>query len=198
MIKALSFTSRSLQTGAVWVLRALVVDDYGDPSSDVPEITVTDPDGTVGPFDMTSTIAAGVYRLDYFTAVAGRHTATAEHPFHGLVSWVAEVSDVTADADMPSVETCNNYMGDHSWSDDDVQEMLDQERSNQFRVCRVPAAYPADLRGALHRRVQRALALKTLPLAVKESVEGESQLVLPGNDPEVRRLERPWRRLPIG
>jgi len=37
-----------------------------------------------------------------------------------------------------------------------------------------------------------------LALAVRETVDGESSIVVPGNDPEVRRLERPWRRRPLG
>lgn len=139
-----------------------------------------------------------MFALTVYPDETGRHTATASHAEHGAVSWVAEVVDVVPNADMPSVTTCNNYMGDHSYTDDDVQDALDTERAAQFKVCRVPAAYPADLRGALHRRVQRNLAMRALALAVRETQDGESSVIVPGNDPEVRRLEKPWRRRPFG
>jgi hypothetical protein len=197
VLRTLSFTSLTVQVGAAWVLRVLVTDD-GVPSGDVPTVVVTAPAGAAAPVDMVATCCPGVFSLTVYPAEPGRHFATAEHAEHGAVSWVAEVVDVVANDDMPSVTTCNNYIGDHSYTDEQVQEMLDQERDAQFRVCRVPAAYPKDLRGALHRRVQRALHMLALALAVRETVDGESSMVVPGNDPEVRRLERPWRRRPLG
>lgn len=198
MLKALSFTSVTVQNGGAWVLRVLVADETGAPPATVPTVEITTPGGAVGPFDMDATDCTGVYRLTYFTGVIGRHTAIALHPEHGAASFVAEVVDVVDTADLPSVESCNNYMGEHSYTDEDVADALAQERDAQYRVCRVPATYPNDLRGALHRRVQRALHMRALALAVRETTDGESQVIVPGNDPEVRRLEKPWRRLPIG
>lgn len=199
MITALSFTSRVVQSDDAWVLRALVVDSDGVPSSDVPAVTIVEAGAApVGPFDMAATACPGVFRLDYYPGLPGRAVATATHAQHGSVSWVADVRPVVTADGMPSVASCNNYMGDHSWADSDVQEALDTELDAQFAVCRIPAAYPADLRAAVHRRVQRNLAMRSLPLAVRESVDGESQLVLPGRDPEVRRFEGPYRKVGIG
>lgn len=198
MLTALSFTSRVVQKDGAWPLRVLVVDDYGVPSADVPVITVVDPaEGTSTP-TVESTACPGVYVARPPVAALGRWTATAVHPDHGAVSWVAQVVEVTPTYQMPTADDVTSYMGDHSYTDEQVTEMLRQETAAQFRVCRVPAAYPADLRGAVLRRTQRALALLALPLAVSQTVDGESQMVVPGNDPEVRRLERPWRRLAIG
>lgn len=198
MIRTLSFTSLTVAKGGAWVLRVLVTDEHGDPSGDVPSVVVTAPAGAAPAVDMESTTCSGVFALTVFPAETGRHTATATHAEHGAVSWVAEVVDVVANADMPSVATCNAYIGDHSYTDDEVQDALDTERAAQFKLCRVPAAYPADLRGALHRRVQRNLAMRPLALAVRETQEGESAIIVPSNDPEVRRLERPWRRRAFG
>jgi hypothetical protein len=61
-----------------------------------------------------------------------------------------------------------------------------------------PVAYPVDLAEAVGRRVARNLALRGLPLAVLQSDAEGGALVTPGKDPEVRRLEGPYRRLPSG
>jgi hypothetical protein len=61
-----------------------------------------------------------------------------------------------------------------------------------------PVAYPADLAEAVCRRVARNLALRGIPLAVLQGDGETGSTVLPKNDPEVRRLEAPHRRLPIG
>lgn len=199
MITALSFTSTVVQADDAWVLRALVVDADGTPSADVPTVTITEAGAAeVGPFDMDSTVCPGVFRLVHYPGLPGRAVATATHASHGVVSWVADVRRVVTAAGMPTVTTCNNYIGDHSWSDADVQDALDTEMAAQFAVCRIPAAYPADLRAAVHRRVQRNLSLRSLPLAVRESADGESQMIVPGRDPEVRRLEGPYRKVSIG
>jgi len=198
MLQALSFTSSRLTVGVPWVIRVLSTLDDGTPGGDVPELTVTDPAGA----DHVLTVEAwesvtGVWVATYVPAVPGRHLALA-----GADPWalyfVGEAYPVTDAAAMPDVDACSNYMGEHSWSDAEIQDALDQETGAQFDVCRIPAAYPPALRGALLRRVQRNLAMRNLALAVKESVDGESSIVLPGRDPEVRRFEAPYRKLPIG
>lgn len=198
MLRTLSFTSRTVETGAAWVLRVLVTDDVGDTSGDVPTITVTEPDGTLVPVTAETTTCPGVVRGVYYPAVAGRHLAQAVHIDHGQVSWVANVMDVVPTDEMPDVDDYRAYAGETSATDAEIQQALDQEQAAQFGVCRVPATYPADLQGALMRRVQRALAIRHLPLAVRESTDGESQIVVPGRDPEVRRLEAPYRKVTVG
>lgn len=56
--------------------------------------------------------------------------------------------------------------------------------------------WPDDLREALIRRVARNLAMGALPLGVQATEVGG--MVLGGKDPEVRRLEAPWRKVVMG
>lgn len=98
-----------------------------------------------------------------------------------------------------TVQDVSGYLGDHSWTDDEIQAALDAEEAAQATRCRVPIPRPADLDEALCRRVARNLAMRVLPLAVLQGdAEAGSTTRLPGNDPEVRRLEGPWRRLVVG
>jgi hypothetical protein len=197
LIDALSFTSRTVLVGGEWVLRVLIRADDFTPSGVAPTVTVTDPSGAVAAPTATSTVS-GVWRATYVPAVAGRHTAVVSSPELGQVAFVAHASSVTDGDDMPDVDAVNNYIGEHSFTDQQVQDTLDQETGAQFDVCRVPAAYPPALRGALLRRVQRSLAMRHLALAVRQSEDGESQIVIPGRDPEIRRLEMPYRKVTVG
>lgn len=61
-----------------------------------------------------------------------------------------------------------------------------------------PVAYPVDLAEAVCRRVARNLALRNIPLAVLQSDAEGGPTTTPGKDPEIRRLEGPYRRLPSG
>lgn len=61
-----------------------------------------------------------------------------------------------------------------------------------------PVPWPVDLAEAVCRRVARNLVLRNLPLAVLQSDAEGGALATPGKDPEVRRLEAPYRRLPSG
>lgn len=63
----------------------------------------------------------------------------------------------------------------------------------------MPAAYPADLREALLRRVARNLAARAVPVASFTAFDGGATSTrVPGRDPEVRRLEAPHLRLSVG
>lgn len=199
-IEALSFSSRTVEVGDEWVLRVLVVDEStGEPTAEVtPSVAVAGPNGLTAAPTAAATSVTGIFRAEYVAPGPGRYTAVASATGHGQVSFVANVVEITDNNDMPTVDSCNDYMGEHSYSDPEVQEALDQETGAQFDVCRIPAAYPKALRGALHRRVQRALAMRHLALAVKETQDGESQIVVPGRDPEVRRLEAPYRKVTVG
>lgn len=200
MLEALTFTSRTLAVGAGWVLRVLATDDTSGAAADVTvTAAVTLPDGTPvapAPTVTTSGLFAGVHRAVYVPTLPGRHLATMTD---GTVTlhFAALVEDVVDNAGMPDLTDVDNYLGDHSATDLELQQALDQETTAQWRVCRVPATYPADLRGALLRRVQRALAMKGLALAVRENADGDA-IVVPGRDPEVRRLEAPFRKVRLG
>ena len=105
---------------------------------------------------------------------------------------------------VPTVSDVRAYIGETNarWDDAALTEVLASEAAAQAAVARIPAdptAYPDDLRSALLRRVQRALALRALPLAVLTGdAEAGTSTILPGRDPEVRRLEAPHRKLVVG
>lgn len=105
---------------------------------------------------------------------------------------------------LPTVSDVVAYLGAAAaqWTTDGgttypaITEELSAETTAQARVCLVPASYPDELKLALLRRVQRALQMRALPLAV---LQGDSDTgstsFLPARDPEVRRREAPYRRL---
>ena len=92
------------------------------------------------------------------------------------------------------------------WDDASLSSALSAECAAQARVCRIPVddaedfTYPADLAEAVFRRVGHNLALRRLPLGVQATVSEYNATTtrVGGEDAEVRRLERPWRRWPIG
>lgn len=100
----------------------------------------------------------------------------------------------------PTLATLTAYLreGAASWDDADLQEALDAEAAAQRAVCVMPDVYPADLREALHRRAARNLALRSLPLAVHQGDSEAGSMLLPGRDPQVRRLEAPHLRRTLG
>lgn len=105
---------------------------------------------------------------------------------------------------LPTVSEIVTYLGDAAarWTSDGgvtypaITQELSAETAAQARVCTVPDTYPDELKLALMRRVQRALSMRALPLAV---LQGDSDLgsaaFLPARDPEVRRREAPFRRM---
>lgn len=108
----------------------------------------------------------------------------------------------------PTVEVVTAYL-DSIGTDTSDTEQLDQayaaEVAAQRRVVRfpidadpeAPADYPADLAEALCRRVARNLWMRGVPSGLQSGGEG-SFTVRVGADPEVRRLEAPWRKLVSG
>lgn len=101
----------------------------------------------------------------------------------------------------PTVTDVEAYLGDTSFDATELGAALAAEKAAQATRCRVPAdadAWPADLAEALLRRVARNLAMRGIPLAVLQGDSEGGPTVLPGSDPEVRRLEAPHRRLKVG
>lgn len=105
---------------------------------------------------------------------------------------------------LPTVDDVVAYLGDAaaSWEGDTpgeypaIEEELSAETAAQAKHCLVPVSYPDELKLALLRRVQRALSMRALPLAVLQGdSESGSASFLPARDPEVRRREAPYRRL---
>lgn len=102
---------------------------------------------------------------------------------------------------VPTEQEVTDYLGDTSATEEEITDAYAAEKAAQAARCRVPAdadAWPADLGQALKRRVARNLALRGLPIAVLQSDAEGGPTVLPGSDPEVRRLEAPHRRLTVG
>ena len=116
---------------------------------------------------------------------------------------------------VPTIEQVQEYLGDtHSWADADIETALAAEVLAQAASIRIPAdpvddqdppvpipqPYPADIAEALFRRVAHNLALRALPLGLQTTLTevGASVARVGGGDAEVRRLERPYRKLTVG
>ena len=167
-------------------------------------ISITLPDGSAGTAPTVEELAAGVDRYQYTPTVPGRHLAEVSAAGYGKAVFVGFVAEPTEAAGLPTVDDLDGYLtsgsGAHDWSTDDLAGALAAEQAAQHRVCRIGPVYTADLREALLRRAQRNLALRSNALAMfrGDGEAGQPQAFLPGTDPEVRRLERPYRKLPKG
>lgn len=95
--------------------------------------------------------------------------------------------------------TTFGYLGRTSATDADITDALAAERTAQSRRVVAIDPQPADLEQALMRRVARNLAMRGLPVAVlRGDAEGGDNTLLPGTDPEVKRLEAPHAKLRMG
>jgi hypothetical protein len=196
-----------LPVSGVWVIVAHVRDLDGCLTDAVaPVVTVTTPAaGTASP--TVERVGTGCYRAAYVPATAGRYVARAVATGYGAADYVAYVLAATAGAGMPTLADLRGasadredpddlgYLGANSYTDAEIADALGTETDAQRRMCRVGAVYPSDLRGALLRRVQRNLSMRGQPAVVISDGSGTS--FTPTNDPEVRRLERPHRKIVI-
>lgn len=184
--------------GDTWVLGVAVTDDLtGALTTATVGMVVTRPDGTTSTLTVVQD-SAGYFHGLYVISAAGRHTAKVT--VSGTVtSVVTFATDGVVVATMPTLADVKAYMGSSaaSWQDAEVTDALAAETAAQARSCVVGATYSADLRQALLRRVQRNLALRRMPLAVLQGDADGGSMVLPGRDPEVRRLEAPYRRVVV-
>lgn len=193
-IRALSSDSVSRVVGDLWEMLVDVRDADGELYGAVPVVTVTLPGGSTAT-PTVETITTGVYRTTYVPASSGRYVASATAAGYGLVYFAAQVSAATPASDLPTVDGYREYVDDSggSWSDERIERALNTETSAQRAVCRVGAVYPPDLIEAVYRRIQRNLTMLGQP-GVQISDSGDP-VFTPTNDPEVRRLERPYRKL---
>lgn len=198
-VQALSETAALVTVGDRWVITVETTDDDCVRVDAEPTVTVTLPDGSTSS-PTVELVETGVYRAAYVPAATGRHLARAAATGYGVADFAAYANNITAASGMPDVDAVADYLRESaaSWETADLQGALDAEAAAQRRVCRVGAVYDADLREALLRRVARNLALRNLPLAVLRGDAEGGDTVLPGRDPEVRRLEGPHRKLPVG
>jgi hypothetical protein len=200
MLRAISDTSAELQINGRWVIDVAVLDDDGRFVS--PDVTVVIT--STSPADDVSTptverLTSGVYRATALVTLPGRYIATVSAVGYGAVSFTAFVTDVTTADGMPTVQDVRDYAEDNigSWTDPQIQEVLDSEAVQQRRRLTVGAVYPADVAEALKRRVVRALNLrsKTMPTDFSSGFDGEGSSFIPFNDPEIKRLEAPYRKV---
>lgn len=209
-VRASTDTSVNLPVGGLWRIEVIATDSDGLDLVTPPVVTVTTPGGATA----TPVAVAGpgsVWAAEYVISAAGRHTARVTTGTAGAADFTAYATAIVAAAGMPTLADLRGaseerddpddlgYLGENGATDAEITDALDAEASAQRDAVRVPAAYPASLRQALMRRVARNLAMRGLPLAVLQGdAEAGDTTVLPGNDPEVRRLERPHRRLKVG
>lgn len=188
-----------LNVGDTWLLGVLVLDDVtGTPTAATVTAEVTG-SGAPVPADVEE-VGAGRYLARHVLTEAVRHTAQVSVSGDVTAVVLFAVDAVTVSA-LPDLTAVKNYLGTEvtaQYGDTVIQEELDAERVNQAKVCRVGAVYPADLGSALKRRVLRALALRSLPLAVLQNDADGGASFLPSNDPEVKRLEGPYRKVVFG
>lgn len=159
-------------------------------------LTVTLPDLTTAIIPNTR-VATGEYEASYTLAQAGRYTFLWKSTDPDTAE--AYAIEAVAPGTPPSLAVVKAYLGvDSGWTDAEINEALIAETAAQKKVCRIEAIYPADLAEALKRRVARNLALRAMPLAVLQGDAEGGNVVLPGRDPEVRRLEGPHRKVVLG
>lgn len=198
-LSAITPTSNLVGAGSAWVIMVDAENELGDSSSlVVPAVSVTDPSGTVTAPALT-TPSTGLFVLALVPSVLGRWLVHLSTPEDAL-DVAAHVQGPTTAAGMPTVDDAITYLGDSatSWSRATVTDAFNAERSAQRDRCGERPVYPDSLRQALLRRVSRNLAMRKLPLAVNFGDADAGSTILPGRDPEVRRLEGPYRRMVIG
>lgn len=180
--------------GDLWPIAVEVFDSNGWPTiATVPTVTVTLPDNSTA--DVTVEAAGRCFRALYELTAPGRHLAEVAATGLGRADFSIQAVDPTPAGRMPQLADATSYLGQTSWSSDDVQEALDAETAAQAALCVIPAYYPADMRNALLRRVWRNLSMRNQPFLTVPGGEDGTVSVGPSQDAEVRRLEAPHRRL---
>lgn len=188
--------------GDTWRAWLRVTDNDGVWSAaDTVTVSVTLPAGTAATGTATTDTTVGLYLLEYDLTAAGRHTfvVTATSAEFGDDVIAFTVDSRQTSGSVPTLGDLLVYLGDdNSHSGQEVQDALDAETQAQARRCRIPADYPADLSEALKRRVARNLAARSVPVASFTSFEGGATSTrVPMSDPEITRLEAPFRRLVV-
>jgi len=205
-VYSLSPTSRDIVAGDIWVISVKAQEEcIAAPADTMITGQVTAPDDTTAALVFENT-SAGIWIAVVDVDDPGRYLATVVVDGYGMAAFTAYATAPTAGTGMPTLADLVGdrtqdfgYLGENSFSDADVQDALDAESAAQRDVCTVPAAYPDSLAQALKRRVAVNLARRAhaLGLLTGDADTGDATR-LPGQDPEVRRLERPYPRLVMG
>lgn len=194
-LSAASPTTVDLMNPGTWVMMVN--------ASELPSVTILYPDDSPASAPAITDNGDGTYTIGHVFDRPGRHVAAISIPAtsESLVM-VAYAVDLALAANLPTFATLDEYLGvgQHSWTDDDLTQAMDVETAAQRRVCRIPAAYPADLHEALLRRAARNLEMRRqlTEQPRTDSDFGVPALVPPGRDQEVRRLEAPFRKVRVG
>lgn len=195
MLTPISGYSAELLAGDRWVLELFVSDDDGSGVEEIPSFTAFLPDDTTDT-PAAESLGRGFYRTAVTVADPGWYVVTASVAEYGVTAFRAHVQELVSPfGNIPVLADIQAYLGAGSTSEAVIQDALDAETQAQMDVCRIPTVYPVTLGQALKRRVARNLALRGIPLAVLEGDAETGSLTLPGRDPEVRRLEGPYKKL---
>lgn len=181
----------------IWLVHDVNGDLADVVAPDAVTASVVRPDGVGVDLDLTHA-DVGVYTCDYLPTQIGRHTArcVVTGPMAGALE---DAFDVLGSAlGNPPLDEVRAYLGSTSATEEELRAALRAEQSAQARRCRVDP-YTQDLHEALLRRVARNLAARAVPIAQFTSFEGGGTSTrVPSRDPEVARLEAPFRRRPVG
>jgi hypothetical protein len=164
-IRALNSDQRELTTDATWMLLV--------EATALPVVTVLLPDGTtltpaatfeeVTSYDGTAVIYDYVYQAEVVADTSGRWVAVVTDASGATLFFQAFVADVSGTADFPDADELSNWLGGedaHSFTEQEMTDELAVAAAQQRRRCRIPAAFPPDLREALLRRAARLLYLR--------------------------------------
>lgn len=209
MLQVIESDTDVADVGDTWRARVFVTDNNGlGAAPDSITCTVTKPDTTTAAATVTAQTVVGLYLVTFPLATAGRYTqvGTITSALFGGDVWQLEITARAAGVALPVLADVRGYLDrggqtvSARWQDAELQAVLDSETAHQRAKCRQQSSYPKDLRDALLRRVQVALAYSTLPLAMSQGDAEAPPQRLGGvdRDPEVRRLEAPYRRLVMG
>lgn len=202
MLKALSETSAQLLVGDRWVMDFLVLDDDGYLASD-PTVAIqfSQPDGDQpDPAPTAQLLSTGVYRVAMTVSEFGRYVVVVSADGYGATGFTAFTQSVSEAGNLPTPDDVRAYSAgslDADWLDGDIQTVLDSEASQQRQRLSIGAIYPPDLFEALCRRVVIALDRRQKLNAGDFStgvLGGETQAFIPV-DPEIKRLEAPYRKV---
>ncbi|HEY0696447.1 MAG TPA: hypothetical protein VGD43_01385, partial [Micromonospora sp.] len=191
----------ALDVGDTWEIGIQVNADTeaGGLVDAVVTVKAVKPSEPTTPIDLSvEHLSTGKYRATYVLDEPGRHIATAAAAGPHAAVETFTVTAHPAAAQLPGVPEVTEYLGSLGVVEDpdQVADALAAEVDAQAAVCKVPASYTADLAQALKRRVARNLAMRNVQLGIQASEAGGVHIG--ASDPEVRRLERPYRKHPIG
>lgn len=191
--------------GDTWVIGISATDSAGELVAATMALSVFAPSGELTGDDAVAweaTDVVGLYEASVPLTEPGRWLAvgTASGTATGRTAWSCHSHSLTSHGAMPCTGDVVKYLRKDAepYSSDDLAEALAAEAAAQRAKCRTGPVYSADLREALLRRVAVNLAKRnvTLGLVGTDSEAGASRL--PTSDPEIRRLEGPYRKWPVG